>query len=336
MQQMDDEVNEDNHPEAQKAKLKILQQEFAAEMKKKTEKIKPRLIGCMWMNGDEDEHGCSKSGSTEKKFHCSDIIWRILKAREMMTSDEGVKLEDNLEPEIAEHEDDAEKVAVPPKFHNRAKFNDGSVKELMKLVHGNINNKKFIIREFQAYRLKNFHKDADFQEFVVKSVDEKMMEISDYKTCPEEGSMFGKKCWLVKPEAMLEHYGEEKLKIPNEWTYILEKGVKEKKSRQPTNAEAGNKKEDLPLPVPVPVAAKTEVPDEKLKPVEMPQQTPSSTLNVVKKRVQLLMSVPRGQEISQSKKNNLISQYLKGSQVPTIIKPKVDDKVIVIEDDSIH
>ena len=69
----DADDDDDNRPETQKAKLKIRQQEFAAEMKKKTEKIKPRLIGCIWMNGDEDENGCTM----EKKFHCSDIIWRI-------------------------------------------------------------------------------------------------------------------------------------------------------------------------------------------------------------------------------------------------------------------
>lgn len=69
-------MDEDNSPETQKAKLKILQQEFAAEMKKKTEKIKPRLIGCVWMNGDEDFDGATLS---PKKYHCSDVIWKVLK-----------------------------------------------------------------------------------------------------------------------------------------------------------------------------------------------------------------------------------------------------------------
>ena len=69
-------IDEDNTPETQKAKLKILQQEFAAEMKKKTEKIKPRLIGCIWLNGDEDDEGATLS---PKKYHCSDVIWKILK-----------------------------------------------------------------------------------------------------------------------------------------------------------------------------------------------------------------------------------------------------------------
>ncbi|RZF40791.1 hypothetical protein LSTR_LSTR009276 [Laodelphax striatellus] len=39
---------EDCSREAQKAKLQLLEIEFQAEMTKKTEKLKPRLIGCVW------------------------------------------------------------------------------------------------------------------------------------------------------------------------------------------------------------------------------------------------------------------------------------------------
>lgn len=339
MQQNDDEdAMEDNHPEAQKAKLKILQQEFAAEMKKKTEKIKPRLIGCIWMNGDEDENGCSKSSGVDKKYHCSDVIWRILKARQMMTSDDGVKLEENLEPELAEPNDEKEK-ALPKtpaqqKNQQRAKFNIDSVKELIRLVHGNVNGKKFILREFQAFRLKNFHKNPDFQEFSVKSVEEKMMEISDYKTCPEEGPLFGKKCWLVKAEVIQEHFGfgDETLKLPNEWTYILEKEVKEKKPKQPAVVDGAKKEESTEKS---PKAVKPEEVQEKPKEVSKPPPTPPAP--VVKKRVQLLMSVPRGQSFSESNKTNLISTFLKGNQKPATGKAqssesKMDvDEVILID-----
>lgn len=53
-------------------------------MKKKTGRIKPRLTGCLWMNGDENKDGGTKHGHFEKKYHCSEIVWRILKAREMI------------------------------------------------------------------------------------------------------------------------------------------------------------------------------------------------------------------------------------------------------------
>jgi chromatin assembly factor 1 subunit A len=35
--------------EAQKEKLKLLGEEFEKEIKKKTERIKPRLVGCIWI-----------------------------------------------------------------------------------------------------------------------------------------------------------------------------------------------------------------------------------------------------------------------------------------------
>lgn len=318
MQQMGDEDDGDNRPEAQKAKLKILQQEFAAEMKKKTEKIKPRLIGCIWMNGDEDDTGCSKSSNTEKKYHCSDIIWRILKAREMMTSGDEIKMEDDLEPEIAVPEEE-----VQPK--TQAKITEESVKQFIRIIHGNLNNKRFICREFQAYRLKNFNKDSDFQEFSVKSVEEKMMEISEYKTCAEEGAMFGKKCWLVKPKVIQEHFGEhfgDTLKLPNEWIYILAKEVKEKKPKPQATTVEGAKKESPPIE-PLKTAEKTS------KQTDVKPQATSAP--VVKKRVQLLMSVPLNQEFSQTKKNNL----LKGNKGENISEEsgEVDSEkdVIVID-----
>lgn len=324
MQQMDDEMADNNHPEAQKAKLKILQQEFAAEMKKKTEKIKPRLIGCIWANGDEDENGCS----IDKKYLCTDIIWRILKAREMMTSEDGVKLEENLEPELADAQDEAEKnsaqVKTPgqQKTQQRPKISNESVKELIKLVHGNQNSKKFIIREFQAYRLKNYYKNTDYQEYSIKSIDEKMAEICDYKLCPDDGPMFGKKCWYVKPDIMQECYGDEKLSMPNGWSYILEKDIKEKKPKQPVAV-------DVPTEV-APVAVESKL-VEAIKP-----QAPVATSSAIKKRVPLLMSVTRDQTFSETKKNSLISQFLLGSSLKKAQTKKEEStgsKMEVDEDD---
>jgi chromatin assembly factor 1 subunit A len=348
----DDEQEENNHPETQKAKLKILQQEFAAEMKKKTEKIKPRLIGCIWMNGDEDENGCTM----DKKYHCSDIIWRILKAREAWTTEEGIKLEDNFEPELPEPEEEVEpKTPANQKNQPKAKFNDGSIKELLRLVHGNLNGRKFIIREFQAYRLKNYHKEPDFLEFSQRNVDEKMLEVADYKTCPDEGPLFGKKCWYVKNDVMQQFFGDDNLKLPNEWTYILEKEVKEKKPKQPVlkTAEVEKKKETSPpvvkeiavvkettKPIPEvfrasqasvklsqaavkasPIPIKTQPSTAKASPIAVKRQSSTAKASPiavkaqpsgsapVKKRVQLLMSVPCGQPIPEAKKNNLISLF---------------------------
>lgn len=343
----DDEVNqsgdggelEDNTPETQKAKLKILQQEFAAEMKKKTEKIKPRLIGCIWMNGDEDEDGGTMMDDLEKKYHCSDIIWRIMKARECWSSGEEIKMED-FEPEVPQIEETSnEKPSTaqqktPAQQKVRPKLeNDESIKELIRLIHLNTNSKKYLIKEYQAYRLKNYHKNADFQEFSVKSVEEKITEICVYKTCPDDGPMFNKKCWYVKPEIITQYFGDEQLPSSNQWTYITEKEVKEKKkpaenakkpSREVTPVDNNEKPEKQPE-----IVVK-----ESPKPQARPQASTSNPTSG-KKRVQLLMSVPRGEKVDENKKNNLISQYLsKGNQAA---KEKVqthvsDDGVVEIID----
>lgn len=316
MQQVDDDMNEDNSPEAQKAKLKILQQEFAAEMKKKTEKIKPRLIGCIWMNGDEDENGGSMMGELEKKYHCSDIIWRILKAREMMTISDQITLIEDLEPEVTEPEQ-MPSTPSQSKSQQRAKISDSreSIKELIQLIHGNFNCKPFLVREYQAYRLKKYHQDHDYQEFSYKSVVEKITEISKHRACTEEGELFGKRCRLVKDEVMKEYFGDETLKLPNAWTYILEKEKKvkqvtevAKKEERAEDASTGCQSEEKDL------AAKSQALLEPTISKESPK--PQSVANVPsnKKRVQLLMSVPRGQSFSEAKKNNLISQYLKANQ----------------------
>lgn len=372
--QNDDEIMEDNSPETQKAKLKVLQQEFAAEMKKKTEKIKPRLIGCIWMNGDEDEDGGSKNANLETKYHCSDIIWRILKAREMMSSGDEIKMDD-FEPEIIESEEDnqtEEKPTVkqpktPAQIKVRVKLEGESVKELIKLIHYNVNSKKFLIKEYQAYRLKNYHKLPDFQEYQVKSVDEKLNEISLYKTCPEEGSLFGKKCWCVKDEVIQEYFGDEKLPMPNQWTYILEKekkpkpvvngGDSKKGSREvtPTDEKLSVTKSTPQSAVPespkpansfkitnfaksspktpsaAPTTPKTVQPSTSKTLIQNKPATNTSTAaNSGKKRVAILMSVQRGQSINQEKKNLVINQFLQTNQKKDF-PPLNENEVIEID-----
>jgi chromatin assembly factor 1 subunit A len=296
--QNDDEIMDDNSPETQKAKLKVLQQEFAAEMKKKTEKIKPRLIGCIWMNGDEDEDGGSKNANLETKYHCSDIIWRILKAREMFSSGDEIKMED-FEPEIIESEEDnhteekssTKQPKTPAQIRVRIKLEGESVKELIRLVNYNINSKKFIIKEYQAYRLKNYHKLPEFHEFQVKSVEEKINEVSVYKTCPEEGPLFGKKCWCVKEDVIKEYFGDEKLPMPNQWTYILEK---EKKTKPPAVDSKKGSREVTPT-------------DEKMSVTENPQSTE-------------LMTVPESPKpINSSKITNFVKSSPKSASAT---KPK--------------
>ncbi|CAO1439664.1 unnamed protein product [Diamesa serratosioi] len=281
--QQDEDIEEDNSPEAQKAKLKILQQEFAAEMKKKTEKIKPRLIGCIWMQGDEDENGTMVKGNGDKSYHCSSIIWRILKAREMICADEEIVLMEKIEAKILPLIVEAENVEKTPGPPKRLLMTDESVKDLITLVHGNTNSRKFLIREFLAFRLKNYFNDPDYLEFTIRSVQEKMSEICSYQSCPVDGVMFGKKCWFVKPEVQKKYLGDNELiNLPNEWNYILE--IKKKIIES---------------------VKKTE-----LSPATSTTATPPPPASINKK----IIITPKVQKLTEPKKVNLLSQYLKATQ----------------------
>jgi len=44
-------------PEMLKIKLKLLELEFEEEMKQKTERLKPRLIGCIWVDSKTSDCG---------------------------------------------------------------------------------------------------------------------------------------------------------------------------------------------------------------------------------------------------------------------------------------
>ena len=44
-------------PERMKTKLKFLELEFEEEMKQKTERLKPRLIGCIWIDPKNTDAG---------------------------------------------------------------------------------------------------------------------------------------------------------------------------------------------------------------------------------------------------------------------------------------
>jgi hypothetical protein len=44
-------------PEMLKIKLKLLELEFEEEMKQKTERLKPRLLGCIWIDSKTSDYG---------------------------------------------------------------------------------------------------------------------------------------------------------------------------------------------------------------------------------------------------------------------------------------
>jgi chromatin assembly factor 1 subunit A len=200
-----------------------MQQEFAAEMKKKTEKIKPRLIGCIWENNNNNDG--------EQELPCSAIIWEVLMKRAMLFDDEQpIILTDTTERlDLDTNSTSPSRSEQQPR---KMKIPDDAVKDLVRLVHGNLHSRKFLVKEYQAYRAKMHEGDAGFVEYTNESVASKIKHIAEWKQCPEEGEIQNKMCWYCSKET-LQGFGLEELKLPNSWNYLLpiEKTVKKKKAK---------------------------------------------------------------------------------------------------------
>lgn len=340
-EELGDELDvDDNTPDTQKAKLKIIQNEFAAEMKKKTEKIKPRLIGAIWRERD---------GS--KPSSCPNIIWEMLQSHAMIFTGPSVIIQKATSDGTNRGYESGDEADSKPK---RPQITNDLVAELIRLVHGNTNNCVFLVKEFQQYLAKKNELNPDFKSFSNISIRNKIKELAVYGPCPDEGVFQNKYCWYVTSEKQ-QVYGVVDLQVPNNWTYIL-------KPKQKIREELKDK-ESTPVsisPVTVgqlPIAEPIKTPqsksgiakftkvlndvDKKKQFNSLPISTPAipaiaSCLNgkgtvspgtttttkaattntapvVPKKRVNLLMSVPRGQQIPTGAKNALISQFLKNN-----------------------
>lgn len=200
-EEMQEDDEEDASPEAQKARLQLMQIEFEEEMKKKTEKLKPRIIGCVWLHND----------ATEPPENVSPLIWGILKTREMLFNSE-LPIPVNMDDPI----DDVPTSGTPaPK---RTKITDTDMPGLIRLVHGNLHSRKFLVDEFTAYRKAKYGEQEGFME--VMHVGSKIKEIAEHRKLTEDGTdkYTG---WFVKPE-ILEKFDLKDLPLPNAWEYTLE------------------------------------------------------------------------------------------------------------------
>lgn len=371
--QNEDEVLDANTREAQKAKLQVLQQEFAQEMKKKTEKIKPRLIGCIWT----DENG-------NQPALCPKIIWDTLNMRAMLFEAPPL-LED---PEVAEkselgsptnNEKTVEKVKP-------IKITERMLNDLVRLVHGNQHSKNFLIKEFIAYleaseeSIKNGEVRGPIKSIVREKIDDfAEWTITESTKAEQNNKKKNKKrlCWVVSAD-VLKKMGLEDLGLHNTWKYTLQprsskdettkaeakvateteaKAIteiagdvenpndavsktsdkKQTKKEKAKSIQAKEKKVKTKseitkfTKVQPPKASEPKSPKATLTPATKEDANASSvecnesstaavtspaitkpTANV-KKRVPLLMSVARGQNIPQPTKNALISEFLKKS-----------------------
>ncbi|XP_066994100.2 chromatin assembly factor 1 subunit A-B [Anabrus simplex] len=243
------EEDEKVSPETMKAKLKLLEIEFQEEMKQKTECIKPRVIGCIWLNNNTD--------------HVGSRLMQLLSSHRAVFRDKPIV---TSVPESESRDNSPPKENVPgPK---KRKFPEEATPALIKLIHGNVNGRVFLVKEFLAYLKKEaacsntdgsiteevksevFEKDgANFKPetpekdgasvksesseknganvpandtgISKKSIANKIKELSSWIPCPEEGVMQGRSCWYV-PAEIRASFGLEDFKLPNKsWSYCL-------------------------------------------------------------------------------------------------------------------
>ncbi|XP_041980676.1 chromatin assembly factor 1 subunit A-like [Aricia agestis] len=88
---MDDDDVMSLSPETQKAKLKHLEDEFETQLKKPTEKLKPRMYGLLWVTEDGG-----------KPDNCADVLWNYFGKLAMIMNDPTPLLQPSTEQEDTE------------------------------------------------------------------------------------------------------------------------------------------------------------------------------------------------------------------------------------------
>ncbi|XP_037938689.1 chromatin assembly factor 1 subunit A-B [Teleopsis dalmanni] len=349
----DKPIGEDNinNREAQKAKLKILQQQFAQEMKKKTEKIKPRLIGCIWV----DENG-------NQPDQCPKIIWDTLGMGSMLYTS---KIMIN-EPEISEKNEPSS-----PSTQNLEKTGDKLKplilteklqNDLVRLVHGNSHSKVFLIKEFIAYveATEESVKNGDVKGPLKSTIRDKIDEFAEWKITEMKSKKKNKikkrLCWIVSDD-ILNKMGLNHLDLHNKWEYNLQprfvlkddqfttdgenvddvykntseasKAEEKTENKSALNcfnkSDAGIKKFTKSL-ANQKKEKQSEIENTFTEDPNVNNDSGSSTQAIAetnaktnpidglkKKRVPLLMSVPRGHHFPVNKKNALISQFIQNN-----------------------
>lgn len=199
----DEDEPEFNNPTDLKIKERLAQNEFDNERKKKTQKLKPRLIGFIWQNMD---------GS--KPANCSNGVWELLNRSAMILNGPTVKIEQPIN-QLADNSDDEN--GNKPLGVRRLQIGEKEIPDLIRLINGNQKNSNFLVNEFRAYLAKN---NQPRREYSAASIKKKLKELAIYQPCPEEGPMYKKMCWYV-PIATRKRYDLNDLTFPNTWSYTI-------------------------------------------------------------------------------------------------------------------
>lgn len=198
----EDEMDEESSLETQQAKLKYIQEAFDKEIHKKTEKLKPRVIGLIWQQPDRSQPA-----------NCTKATWDLLQANACMMVGETLSMTPPTTSDENSSDDDTDSTKNAKR---KLKISEREVPNLIRLINGNQINHHFLSQEFRAFIAKT---QMPQREYSLASIKKKIKELAVYKF-PEEGPMQNKKCWYVPIETR-KQYGLDDLTLPNTWEYTL-------------------------------------------------------------------------------------------------------------------
>lgn len=117
----------------------------------------------------------------------------------------------------ADNSDDDVLNANKPLGVRRLQISEKELPDLIRLINGNQNNSKFLVKEFCAFLAKNHQPQREYSSASIKA---KIKELAVWQACPEEGRMFRKLCWYV-PIQTRKRYNVNDSTFPNTWSYTI-------------------------------------------------------------------------------------------------------------------
>jgi len=212
----EEEKDEDEvfDPEAAKHKLKMREQEFEAEQKKKTKELKPRLWGCYWEESSMD-------AAANQLIRVLTGFSGIIDGNNNGPIETGfskVESEDaNENTEKAGEDTDSPDASGKKKGCKARPFLEEALPDLVRLVHRNPNSKNFLVKEFQKFWRSRGSEEEDVGTNLVDNISNRALvnKILEVATWTRQGML-----WIVKDD-VLEKVGM-KADAPNEWKYQLE------------------------------------------------------------------------------------------------------------------
>lgn len=319
----DEEDKEDMSPETQKVRLKLLGEQFESERNAKTSKLKPKIIGVIWRGADNNfpPNVPAKIVDflTAREAWVRQIPCPALLSTPTTSENETGNERGSPSPTQQQHQQQA------PSSSKKTRVPEAAVPDLIRLVHGNVHGRGFLVKEFMTYWSKK--EDSNEGNRISKaSLLQKIRDIGKWMPCPDEGPMHSKACWYVDEE-IRKRYVDEELPLPNRWSYTL---IPKKRRNDNSQMVEKVEKEDNKKNVPLITQFTKKITQEEMKKqlIVKPNCTQSRSTVKPPKRARLI-SVKRGEELPRMSRENLLKDLVNVEDDKGSIENNDNDVIIL-------